>query len=144
MFRVHTACSDLYFSQQIARSLNDILSSKSAAFGKDSCKKPIRNISILPPLPVVAISFSILSVVAELHFTAKRLKRVREQTKGGRQRNDTVPRSTGRVIFTGRKWSNSVAVPSPRAAASRAGWEIQSRIYFQRQTSPLDANTVSG
>lgn len=85
MFRVHAACSDLYFSQQIARSLNDILSSKSAAFGKvSSCKKPIRNISILPLLPVVAIPFSILSPVVELHFTAKRLKRVREQTKGGR------------------------------------------------------------
>lgn len=85
MFRIHAACSDLYFSQQIARPLNDILSSKSAAFGKvSSCKKPIRNISILPLLPVVAIPFSILSPVVELHFTAKRLKRVREQTKGGR------------------------------------------------------------
>lgn len=69
----------------------------------------------------------------------------------GRRRNDTVPRSTGRVIFTGRKWSNSGRVTSPphlpdpipflpfscALYPAVARWEIQSQHIFLAPDKPI-------
>lgn len=97
-----------YFSRRITRSMNDVPSSKSIPYDKDlSHKKPIRNIFILLP----GCQRAALSHNTFFYFVARRGNAFHGETRSradkARQRNDTVPRSTGRVIFTGRKWSNS-------------------------------------
>lgn len=126
-----------YFPRRIARSLNDVPPSKSAAHDKDSSrKKPIRHIFIL----LIGVGthvqsrlsqyslffFPILQLVAETRFTMKCLKRVRERTKQDREM--TRYREAPVELFS--PVESGVTVAVLRTAPRAEMWEIQSRIYF--------------